>query len=158
MLFSLNTHFSKLCVILGTLMTPLSRQPELNFSRFCFQIKNKIRRILDSESFNVYVTPTAGKISLPTIIKLFPPTTKPLHKHPNMPMRFGRQSDAGGDRSMTATSHLPQRFGRSWQVVPKCAECPNAPLPPRTSTRNGLLWRLLRNLGNAQLLHRYFLT
>ncbi|XP_076005855.1 pro-FMRFamide-related neuropeptide VF [Genypterus blacodes] len=116
------------------------------------QKKSKIRRILDTESFNIYVMPTAGRISLPTIIKLHPPTIKPLHKHPNMPMRFGRQMEGGGDRLPSSTVNLPQRFGRSRTVVPKCTGCQNA--PPQMSQRNGLLWSLLRNLVTTQSLNR----
>ncbi|GLD57876.1 uncharacterized protein AKAME5_001004300 [Lates japonicus] len=120
------------------------------------QQTNENRRSLDLESFNMHVTPTAGKISLPSIIRLYPPTAKPLHMHANMPMRFGRESHPGDDKVPNSTPNMPQRFGRSWEVIRMCAECPyvhearNPELPQRFG-RNSLYWRLLRTLANEQL-------
>lgn len=123
---------------------------------FCFQTKSGIRRSLDLESFNVHVTPTTSKISLPTIIKLYPPTVKPLHLHANMPMRFGRESNPDDDRSPSSIPNMPQRFGRSWEVIQMCTEClgdrETLKLPQKLG-RNSLYWSLLRTLANAQLLN-----
>uniref|UniRef100_A0A4W6EJF9 Uncharacterized protein n=1 Tax=Lates calcarifer TaxID=8187 RepID=A0A4W6EJF9_LATCA len=105
---------------------------------FLFQTSEN-RRSLDLESFNMHVTPTASKISLPSIIRLYPPTAKPLHMHANMPMRFGRESHPGDDK-----------------VIRMCAECPDVhearnPELPQRFGRNSLYWRLLRTLANEQL-------
>ncbi|XP_027143314.1 pro-FMRFamide-related neuropeptide VF [Larimichthys crocea] len=120
------------------------------------QTKSGIRRSLDLESFNVHVTPTTSKISLPTIIKLYPPTVKPLHLHANMPMRFGRESNPDDDRSPSSIPNMPQRFGRSWEVIQMCTEClgdrETLKLPQKLG-RNSLYWSLLRTLANAQLLN-----
>ncbi|XP_051246007.1 pro-FMRFamide-related neuropeptide VF [Dicentrarchus labrax] len=120
------------------------------------QAKGEIRRSLDLESFNIHVSPTTSKISLPTIIRLYPPTAKPLHLHANMPMRFGRDSNPGDDRSPNSTPNMPQRFGRSWEVFQMCAECPGVQEPPKSPQglrRTSLYWSLLRTLANAELLN-----
>ncbi|KAI3358022.1 hypothetical protein L3Q82_003041 [Scortum barcoo] len=116
------------------------------------QTKSEIRRSLDVDSFNIHVTPTASKISLPTIIKLYPPTAKPLHLHANMPMRFGR--DSNNDER---TPNMPQRFGRSWEVIKVCGECHGVQeaqnkLLPQKFGKNSLYWNVFRTLANAQLL------
>ncbi|KAG7245090.1 hypothetical protein INR49_023656, partial [Caranx melampygus] len=95
-----------------------------------------IHRSLDLDSFNMLETPTTSRISLPTIIKLYPPTVKPAHMHANMPMRFGRESDFSDDRVPNSNPNMPQRFGRSWELlvmgdikkgkkvfVQKCSQC-----------------------------------
>ncbi|KAK2921239.1 hypothetical protein Q8A73_000724 [Channa argus] len=120
--------------------------------------KGEIRRSLDLESFNLHVTPTASKISLPTIIKLYPPTAKPFHLHANMPMRFGRWSDPGDDRAPNSTPNMPQRFGRSRAVTRTCAKCPEVreapnPVLPQRFGRNTPYWGLLRTLASEQLLN-----
>ncbi|XP_023286754.1 uncharacterized protein LOC111673268 [Seriola lalandi dorsalis] len=120
------------------------------------QTNSEIRRSLDLESFNMHVTPTTSKISLPSIIKLYPPTAKPVHMHANMPMRFGRESDPGDDRAPNSNPNMPQRFGRSWEVIRMCAECPDireAPNPalPERLGRNSPFWILLRTLASEQL-------
>ncbi|XP_040909757.1 pro-FMRFamide-related neuropeptide VF [Toxotes jaculatrix] len=122
------------------------------------QTKGEIRRSLDLESFNVHVTPTTSKISLPTIIKLYPPVAKPLHLHANMPMRFGRESDPSDDRAPNSNPNMPQRFGRSWEVIQMCAECPRVreapdPVLPQRFGRNSLYWSLLGTLNNEELLN-----
>ncbi|XP_041822961.1 pro-FMRFamide-related neuropeptide VF [Melanotaenia boesemani] len=122
------------------------------------QTKSGIRRNLDLESFNIHVTPTTSKLSLPTIIKLYPPTVKPLYKHVNMPMRFGRESSPGDDRSPNSNPNLPQRFGRSWEVIRICAKCRNVREAPRLVLpqrfgRNVPYWSLLRTLASEQLLN-----
>uniref|UniRef100_A0AAT9UTY7 LPXRFamide peptide n=1 Tax=Channa punctata TaxID=304456 RepID=A0AAT9UTY7_CHAPF len=122
--------------------------------------KGGIRRSLDLESFNLHVTPTTSKISLPTIIKLYPPTAKPLHLHANMPMRFGRWSDPGDDRAPNSTPNMPQRFGRSrvsaltrtCSTCPEVREAPNPVLPQRFG-RNTPYWSLLRSLASEHLLN-----
>ncbi|XP_070703126.1 pro-FMRFamide-related neuropeptide VF [Pempheris klunzingeri] len=122
------------------------------------QSKGEIRRSLDLKSFNIHVSPTTSKISLPSIIRLYPPTAKPLHMHANMPMRFGRESFSGDDRAPNSTPNMPQRFGRSWELTQMCAQCPGvreAPNPeqPQRSGRKSLYWSLLRTLASAQLLN-----
>ncbi|XP_041811878.1 pro-FMRFamide-related neuropeptide VF [Chelmon rostratus] len=120
------------------------------------QTKGEIRRSLDLGSFNVQVTPTTSKISQPAIVKLYPPTAKPLHLHANMPMRFGRENNPGDDRSPNSTPNMPQRFGRSWEIIQMCAECPGAreaAVSPQRFGRNSLFWSLLKTLANAQLLN-----
>ncbi|XP_071356595.1 pro-FMRFamide-related neuropeptide VF [Trachinotus anak] len=122
------------------------------------QTNNEIRRSLDLESFNVHVRPTTSKISLPTMIKLYPPTAKPVHMHANMPMRFGRQSELGDDRAPNSNPNMPQRFGRAWEVIRMCAECPDVqedsnPALPKRLGRNSLFWSLLRSLATEQLLN-----
>ncbi|XP_028285291.1 pro-FMRFamide-related neuropeptide VF [Parambassis ranga] len=122
------------------------------------QTKSEIHRSLDLESFNIQVTPPTSKLSLPTIIKLYPPTAKPLHMHANMPMRFGRQSDPGDDRSPNSTPNMPQRFGRSWELLRMCAECRDTreaanPVLPQRFGRSSPYWTLLRTLATEQLLN-----
>ncbi|XP_033182109.1 pro-FMRFamide-related neuropeptide VF [Anabas testudineus] len=122
------------------------------------QTKSEIRRSLDLESFNIHVTPATSKMSLPTVIKLYPPTAKPLHLHANMPMRFGRWSDTGDDRAPNSNPNMPQRFGRAWEVTRTCVKChdireaPNPVLPQRFG-RNLPYWSLLRTLASEQLLN-----
>ncbi|XP_070778332.1 pro-FMRFamide-related neuropeptide VF [Enoplosus armatus] len=122
------------------------------------QTKSAIRRSLDLDSFNIHVTPTASKISLPTIIKLYPPTAKPLHQHSNMPMRFGRESSPGDDRSPNSNPNMPQRFGRTLEENKMCAECPGVPeapnpVLPQRFGRNNPYWSLLKTLATVQLLN-----
>lgn len=139
---------------------------------FFLQIKNTLHRSLDLESFNIGVTPTASKINLPTIIRLYPPTAKPRHLHanmplrfgrdnsldnrnhpsnPNMPLRFGRDSDFPHDHSSSNNHNMPQRFGRSWKVVQMCRQCTARGKTPRTEQiqtikRDGVYWSLLQTL------------
>uniref|UniRef100_A0A8C3AKD0 Pro-FMRFamide-related neuropeptide VF n=2 Tax=Cyclopterus lumpus TaxID=8103 RepID=A0A8C3AKD0_CYCLU len=123
------------------------------------QTKSEIRRSLDLESFNILVTPRTNKISLPHIIKLYPPTAKPLHLHANMPLRFGRESVPGvpgDDGAPNVTPNLPQRFGRSWGVIRMCAAGPKVreapdPVLPQRFGRSSPYRRLLRTLVNAKL-------
>ncbi|XP_071383931.1 pro-FMRFamide-related neuropeptide VF [Centroberyx affinis] len=122
------------------------------------QTSNGIRRSLDLETLNIHVTPTSSKISLPTMIKLYPPTAKPLHLHANLPMRFGRESDASNDRSPKSTPNLPQRFGRSWEVIRMRAECPDvgeasSPTLPQSFGRNSLYRSLFWTLANTRPLN-----
>uniref|UniRef100_A0A1A7YZ08 Neuropeptide VF n=1 Tax=Iconisemion striatum TaxID=60296 RepID=A0A1A7YZ08_9TELE len=120
------------------------------------QLTSGIRRSLDLESFKIHVTPTTSKISLPTIIKLYPPTAKPLHMHANMPLRFGR--DISDDRAPNSSPNMPQRFGRSWELLQMCAECRDvreapSPVLPQRFGRNAPYWNLLRTLASEQLLN-----
>lgn len=119
----------------------------------CFQVKSKSHRSLDLESLKIQVTPTTSKVSLPTIVRLFPPTIKPLPKHINMPMRFGRDSVPNDDQN--STPNMPQRFGRSWKVIRLCAECPGirVPMQPHRPLRNNQYWSLLRTLANIVIGH-----
>ncbi|XP_075931472.1 pro-FMRFamide-related neuropeptide VF [Anarhichas minor] len=122
------------------------------------QSKSEIRRSLDLESYNVLVTPRTNKISLPSIIKLYPPTAKPLHLYGNMPMRFGRESVPDDDKSPNSPPNMPQRFGRSWGVIqlftegPEVREAQNPVLPQRFG-RSSPYRRLLRTLVNEKLLN-----
>ncbi|XP_017278134.1 pro-FMRFamide-related neuropeptide VF [Kryptolebias marmoratus] len=120
------------------------------------QMASGIRRSLDLESFKIHVTPATSKISLPTIIKLYPPTAKPLHMHANMPLRFGRESS--DDRAPNSSPNMPQRFGRSWEVLRMCGECRDireaqSPVLPQRFGRNVPYWSLLRTLTSEQLLN-----
>ncbi|XP_074470013.1 pro-FMRFamide-related neuropeptide VF isoform X1 [Sebastes fasciatus] len=122
------------------------------------QTKSEIGRSLDHESFKARVTPSTRKISLPNIIKLYPPTAKPLHLHANMPMHFGREISTGDDRAPNSSPNMPQRFGRSWEVIQLCPECPVVreavnPMLPQRFGRSSPYWSLLRTLANAQLMN-----
>lgn len=108
------------------------------------------------ESFNIQVSPTSGRVSLPTIIELYPPTLQPSHRHVNMPMRFGRDSvhDHDDDHISTSNANMPQRFGRSRKALQPSGDCPEArgvPSPPFRYARKGSL-SLIRTLVKAQLL------
>lgn len=135
----------------------------LIWSSTCFQIKSNIHRSLDLESFKIQVTPNSSKVSRPTIIKLYPPTAKPLHMHANMPMRFGRGNIPGDDQTPNSTPNMPQRFGRSWKVT-LCAECsgiPDVPKQPHRLVRNSQYWSLLLGYWTLactgkQLLSNYY--
>ncbi|XP_013866639.1 pro-FMRFamide-related neuropeptide VF [Austrofundulus limnaeus] len=120
------------------------------------QMTSGIRRSLDLESFKLHVTPATSKISLPTIIKLYPPTAKPLHMHANMPLRFGR--DSSDDRAPNSSPNMPQRFGRSWELLQMCGECRDvreapSPVLPQRFGRNVPYWSLLRTLASEHLLN-----
>uniref|UniRef100_A0A3P9JHX2 Neuropeptide VF precursor n=1 Tax=Oryzias latipes TaxID=8090 RepID=A0A3P9JHX2_ORYLA len=122
------------------------------------QTKRGIRRSLDLESFNICVTPTSSKLNLPTIIKLYPPTAKPLHMHANMPLRFGRESSASDDRVQNSSPNMPQRFGRAWEVLRMCGGCRSvreapSPVLPQRFGRNTPHWGFLNTLANEQLLN-----
>ncbi|XP_035476518.2 pro-FMRFamide-related neuropeptide VF [Scophthalmus maximus] len=117
------------------------------------QTKSESHRSLDLGSLNMHVTPAISKISLPTIIKLYAPTAKPIHMHVNMPMRFGREKDPDDDKAPNSPN-MPQRFGRSRAVNRLCAagcpevrEAPNPELRHRFG-RNGLYWSLLKTLAS----------
>ncbi|MED6257449.1 hypothetical protein ATANTOWER_023625 [Ataeniobius toweri] len=117
------------------------------------QMASGIRRSLDMESFKLHVTPATSKMSLPTIIRLYPPTAKPLHMHANMPLRFGR--DSNDERVPNSSPNMPQRFGRSWEVM--CGECREvrdapSPLLPQRFGRNVPYWSLLRTLASEHML------
>ncbi|XP_029918830.1 pro-FMRFamide-related neuropeptide VF [Myripristis murdjan] len=117
------------------------------------QTSNGIRRSLDFENFNIHVAPTSSKISLPTMVRLYPPTAKPLHMHANLPLRFGREYDSDDDRLPKSSPNLPQRFGRSWEVIRMCAECPDVeesslPTLPQRFGRSSLSWSLFRTLAS----------
>ncbi|KAM8766954.1 pro-FMRFamide-related neuropeptide VF isoform 1-T1 [Acanthopagrus schlegelii] len=119
-----------------------------------YQAKSDIGRSLDPESLKVQLTPTSrSKFSLPSIIKLYPPTSPPLNMHHNMPMRFGRNSDYDDEEGVPESSpNMPQRFGRAWEVFEMCAECPGVeealqPLP--RPWRRSLYWSLLRTLART---------
>ncbi|KAF6716737.1 Pro-FMRFamide-related neuropeptide VF [Oryzias melastigma] len=119
------------------------------------QTKRGIRRSLDLESFNIRVSPTSSKLNLPTVIKLYPPTAKPLHMHANMPLRFGRESD---DRVPNSSPNMPQRFGRSWEVLRMCGGCRSvreaqSPVLPQRFGRNTPHWGFLNSLASEQLLN-----
>lgn len=113
------------------------------------QIKSSSRRSLDLESLRIQVTPTASRSSLPTIVRLYPPTDKPLHMHANIPLRFGRGGVAGEDQ----TPNLPQRFGRSWKVLQLCTECLRLQRLPKQHHRLVRDWSLVRTLANDQLVN-----
>ncbi|XP_040044803.2 pro-FMRFamide-related neuropeptide VF [Gasterosteus aculeatus] len=118
------------------------------------QTTSEIRRSVDLESFRILSTPRTYKISLPNVIKLYPPTATPIHLHANMPMRFGRESDPADDTS--STHNMPQRFGRSWGGIQRCAEGPKireapGPVLPQRFGRSSPYRSLLRTLVNKKL-------
>ncbi|XP_014884496.1 pro-FMRFamide-related neuropeptide VF [Poecilia latipinna] len=119
------------------------------------QVPSGLRRSLDLESFKLHVTPATSRNSLPTIIKLYPPTAKPLHMHANMPLRFGR--DSNDERVPNSSPNMPQRFGRSWELIQMCGECREArdapsPVLPQRFGRDAPYWSLLRTLASEHLL------
>ncbi|KAL3044049.1 hypothetical protein OYC64_003809 [Pagothenia borchgrevinki] len=133
------------------------------------QTKSDIRKSLDLESYKVHVNPTTSRISGPTIIKLHPPTAKPLYLHANIPMRFGRENLPGDDITQlpqrfgrswdlcaecreVRETQLPQRFGRSWDLCAECREDREAQLPQRFGRRSPF-WSLLRTMTKAQILN-----
>lgn len=119
------------------------------------QFNSDMHRSLDHESFNMPVTPATSRFSIPTIIKLYPPTVRPVHSHANMPMRFGRESD-DDERAPNSNPNMPQRFGRSWELMQMCAKCAARREGPKQGLRDrlgSLLWSLLRTLANEQPLH-----
>ncbi|KAM4550288.1 pro-FMRFamide-related neuropeptide VF [Fundulus diaphanus] len=118
------------------------------------QVPSAIRRSLDLESFKLHMTPATSKMSLPTIIKLYPPTAKPLHMHVNMPLRFGR--DSNDERVPNSSPNMPQRFGRSWGLIRLCGECRGvrdalSPVLPQRFGRNVPYWSL-ETLASEHLL------
>ncbi|XP_008290012.1 pro-FMRFamide-related neuropeptide VF [Stegastes partitus] len=121
------------------------------------QIKGEIRRSLDLESYNIHVSPTTSKHSLPTIIRIYPPTSIPRHLHANIPMRFGRDSDPRDGRA-PSSPNKPQRFGRSSKLIQMCADCPDVreapnPVLPQRFGRNSPYWSFLRSLASQRLLN-----
>lgn len=125
-------------------------------SHLILQSSNEIPRSLEIQDFKINILPTSGKVNLPTMVKLFPGSTKPLHLHANLPLRFGRESDLG-DRLPKSTLNLPQRFGRSGTVIQSCSECPHlgvvpsATLPQRFG-RNSPFRNLFRTKGHARII------
>nr|ANV28067.1 gonadotropin-inhibitory hormone/neuropeptide VF prepropeptide [Thalassoma bifasciatum] len=122
------------------------------------QTKSEWRRSLDFNSFNIHSTPTS-KIRLPSIIKLYPPTVQPAYLHPNMPLRFGRQSGSSDINGPNSTPNMPQRFGRGWEMVQRCAECSRVQerghgVLPQRFGRSSLNWRLLKTLIGDRLMIR----
>uniref|UniRef100_A0A3Q3VK45 RFamide-related peptide n=1 Tax=Mola mola TaxID=94237 RepID=A0A3Q3VK45_MOLML len=112
------------------------------------QTKNKIHRSLDMESFNIQVIPTTSKVSHPIIVRLHPPTAKPVHMLINMPMRFGRDSVTGDDQTPNSNPNMPQRFGRSGKGIQLCAECPGVGgilKQPHTLVTNSHYWSLINH-------------
>lgn len=98
------------------------------------------------ESFNIQVIPTTSKVSHPIIVRLHPPTAKPVHMLINMPMRFGRDSVTGDDQTPNSNPNMPQRFGRSGKGIQLCAECPGVGgilKQPNTLVTNSHYWSLL---------------
>ncbi|XP_062343342.1 pro-FMRFamide-related neuropeptide VF [Osmerus eperlanus] len=120
------------------------------------QSSNEIPRSLEIQDFKINILPTSGKVNLPTMVKLFSGSTKPLHLHANLPLRFGRESDLG-DRLPKSTLNLPQRFGRSGTEIQSCSECPHlgvvpsATLPQRFG-RNSPFRNLFRTKGHARII------
>ncbi|XP_051520166.1 pro-FMRFamide-related neuropeptide VF isoform X1 [Myxocyprinus asiaticus] len=97
----------------------------------------EIPRSLEIEDFTLDVAPTSGRVSSPTILRLHPLTAKPAHLHANLPLRFGRDAQAGaGDRAPKSTINLPQRFGRSCTMCARSGTGPSATLPQRFGRRN----------------------
>ncbi|XP_022056593.1 pro-FMRFamide-related neuropeptide VF [Acanthochromis polyacanthus] len=122
------------------------------------QMKSEIRRSLDLESYNIHVSPNNYKKSIPTIIRLYPPTAKPIHMHANIPMRFERNNDLRDETESSLSPNKPQRFGKSAQLIKMCADCPYVreaidPVMPQRFGRNSPYWRFLRSLASERLLN-----
>uniref|UniRef100_A0A665WGW5 Uncharacterized protein n=1 Tax=Echeneis naucrates TaxID=173247 RepID=A0A665WGW5_ECHNA len=122
------------------------------------EANNEISRSLDHKSYKVHVTPTTSRISLPTIIRLYPQAAKTPQRHTNMPMRFGREINPGDDRAPNSTPNMPQRFGRSWEVNRMCAECTGVQEAPNPVLSERLektihFWSLLKTLASQQFLN-----
>ncbi|KAK7898534.1 hypothetical protein WMY93_019387 [Mugilogobius chulae] len=60
-----------------------------------------------------------------TIIRLYPPTAKPLHLHANMPLRFGRRANSHDNPN---NPNMPLRFGRDSDSAHNQPSNPNMPL------------------------------
>uniref|UniRef100_A0A672FUE4 Uncharacterized LOC115380997 n=1 Tax=Salarias fasciatus TaxID=181472 RepID=A0A672FUE4_SALFA len=120
------------------------------------QMKTESRKSLGIDHLNIHVAPTTSRFSLPTIIKLFPPTARPLHMHANMPLRFGRDGNTGDGNGPNLTPNLPQRFGRAREELRVCEKCRQVreatnPVLPQRFGRNIPNWSLLRALASEQL-------
>uniref|UniRef100_A0A8C5DZ89 RFamide-related peptide n=1 Tax=Gouania willdenowi TaxID=441366 RepID=A0A8C5DZ89_GOUWI len=121
------------------------------------QTIREILRSLDPASFNIHVVPTSSKHNPPTILKLYAPTTLPVHMNVNMPMRFGRISDPGDRGERNTENNFPQRFGRSRGLVRPCLKCiqirnvSNQGMPQRFG-RNSPDWSHVRTLAQEELL------
>ncbi|CAN9503845.1 unnamed protein product [Ophioblennius macclurei] len=120
------------------------------------QMKTESRKSLGIDHYKILVSPTASRFSLPSIIKLYPPTAEPLHMHANMPLRFGRDGSTGDEDKPNLTPNLPQRFGRSREVLRVCEKCRRVrqvtnPVLPQRFGRNIPNWSLLRALASEQL-------
>ncbi|CAL8294369.1 unnamed protein product [Merluccius merluccius] len=93
------------------------------------QAIGEMRRSMDLAELDMQpVSPTNGKVRLPTMVRLNPLIAKPPSQYADLPLRFGRQSEPQIDRTLSIPN-LPQRFGRA------CAECPDvddAARPPAT--------------------------
>ncbi|XP_077364346.1 pro-FMRFamide-related neuropeptide VF isoform X2 [Festucalex cinctus] len=115
------------------------------------QTKSELLRSLDLLHLKTNTALTTSKMSLPAIVKLHPPDEKRLHLLTNMPQRFGRESVSD---DLKSTPNKPQRFGRSWEAIPKCAECIGEiqNLEARQRKRRNIpCWRLHPTLARAKL-------
>ncbi|KAL4629703.1 pro-FMRFamide-related neuropeptide VF precursor-like [Arapaima gigas] len=87
-------------------------------------------RSLEMDSFQFKVAPTSGKVSIPTMLRLYPSVGKASPLHANLPLRFGRASPTGVLRIPKSSLNLPQRFGRAqtseWSAVVSCHQCPRS--------------------------------
>ncbi|XP_061682278.1 pro-FMRFamide-related neuropeptide VF [Syngnathoides biaculeatus] len=113
--------------------------------------ENEMRRSLDPEHFKREASPTTSRTSLSAPVELHPPAAKPLHLLTSMLLRSGRESDPGDYKSLP---NKPQRFGRSWEGIHKCAECVRGlqnTEAPQGQRINILCWRLLQTLARAKL-------
>nr|XP_057903832.1 pro-FMRFamide-related neuropeptide VF [Doryrhamphus excisus] len=107
-----------------------------------------VQRSLDPDHFKIYISPTTSKTSLPSIVKINHPKTQPTHMHVNIPLRFGREDIPDED---TSQHKLPQRFGRSGEEIPTCAERFGDPELLHRKWIKSPYWRLLRMLASAQI-------
>ncbi|XP_056598191.1 pro-FMRFamide-related neuropeptide VF [Triplophysa dalaica] len=96
-----------------------------------------VPRSLEIEDFSLNIAPTSGRVISPTILRLHPIMPKPSHLHANLPLRFGRDSQANaGDRAPKSTINLPQRFGRSCIMCVRSGTGPSSTLPQRFGRHN----------------------
>ncbi|KTF77195.1 hypothetical protein cypCar_00042573 [Cyprinus carpio] len=96
----------------------------------------EIPRSLEIEDFTLNIAPTSTHVSSPTILRLHPKITKPTHLHPNLPLRFGRDTEMTPRERAKSNINLPQRFGRSCTMCVRSGTGLSATLPQRFGRRN----------------------
>ncbi|XP_061521611.1 LOW QUALITY PROTEIN: pro-FMRFamide-related neuropeptide VF [Phycodurus eques] len=120
--------------------------------------KCEMRRSLNPEHFKIDLAPTTRRMSLPTTVELHPPAVKPPHQLTTMPLYALGAKDPGDYKS---PPNKPQRFGRSWEGIEKCAEYVREfqnPEAPQRQRINILCWSLLQMLARAKLWNRLALV
>uniref|UniRef100_A0AAV2K9G9 Uncharacterized protein n=1 Tax=Knipowitschia caucasica TaxID=637954 RepID=A0AAV2K9G9_KNICA len=102
--------------------------------------KTSVHRSLDLEALTLQASPSTSRSSLPAVVRLFPPTSKPAPLPLNMPLRFGRTNTVQDlDNSGPVNPNLPMRFGRDNANLPMRFGRDNAHLPMRFGRDNSNL-------------------